>query len=115
MGQNIDFVTRGTTNDAKEDTWHSVELPAAALIDADGRACGGGGAAGPLPGDLAAHEGHEGWTDLSALSGTELTLEGGSYYLDADRALKSVTIEGDVTLCLNGKTLSWEGAASTTT
>ncbi|HIR54748.1 MAG TPA: hypothetical protein IAD36_03985, partial [Candidatus Scatomorpha intestinigallinarum] len=59
----------------------------------------------------AAHEGHEGWTDLSALSGTELTLEGGSYYLDADRALKSVTIEGDVTLCLNGKTLSWEGAA----
>lgn len=58
-----------------------------------------------------AHEGHEGWTDLSALSGTELTLEGGSYYLDADRALKSVTIEGDVTLCLNGKTLSWEGAA----
>ena len=59
----------------------------------------------------AAHEGHEGWTALSTLSGTELGLQGGSYYLDADRALKSVTIEGDVTLCLNGKTLSWEGAA----
>lgn len=59
----------------------------------------------------AAHEGHEGWTAISTLSGTTLTLNGGSYYLDADRALKSVTIEGEVTLCLNGKTLSWEGAA----
>lgn len=58
----------------------------------------------------AAHKGHEGWTAISTLSGTTLTLNGGSYYLDADRALKSVTIEGDVTLCLNGKTLSWEGA-----
>lgn len=60
----------------------------------------------------AAHEGHEGWTAISTLSGTTLTLNGGSYYLDADRALKSVTIEGDVTLCLNGKTLSWEDARS---
>ena len=60
----------------------------------------------------AAHEGHEGWTAISTLSGTTLTLNGGSYYLDADRALKSVTIEGEVTLCLNGKTLSWEDARS---
>lgn len=60
----------------------------------------------------AAHEGHEGWTANSTLSGTTLTLNGGSYYLDADRALKSVTIEGEVTLCLNGKTLSWEDARS---
>lgn len=60
----------------------------------------------------AAHEGHEDWIALSTLSGTELRLQGGSYYLDDDMALKSVTIEGDVTLCLNGKTLSWKGAST---
>lgn len=60
----------------------------------------------------ATHEGHESWTALSTLSGTTITLQGGSYYLDDDMALKSVTIEGDVTLCLNGNTLCWEGAST---
>ena len=60
MGQNIDFVTRGTTNDEKEDTWHSVELPAAALIDADGRARGRRGAAGSLQRDLGGARGARG-------------------------------------------------------
>lgn len=51
-------------------------------------------------------EHHAGWTALSS-SDTELT--GGNYYLAGPISMGTITIKGDVTLCLNGQTLTHSG------
>ena len=48
--------------------------------------------------------------DMSASNSSGYTLAGGSYYLTANAAVGgSLTINGNVTLCLNGYTLSFSG------
>lgn len=56
------------------------------------------------------HEGHDGWTELSAEmldSRKTATLTGGSYYLADDLEARTLTITGEVTICLNGRTMTW--------
>lgn len=55
------------------------------------------------------HDSHSGWTELTA--GTT-TLSGGSYYLSGDveyTGTQSITVSGEVTLCLNSHKLDLKG------
>mgnify|MGYP002770194914 CR=1 FL=1 len=58
---------------------------------------------------------HSGWTALSTVSSVGGTLSAGNYYLSSVTntlsATGSITIDGDVTLCLNGKVLDLRGYA----
>lgn len=58
---------------------------------------------------------HNGWTALSTVSSVGGTLSAGNYYLSSVTntlsATGSITIDGDVTLCLNGKVLDLRGYA----
>lgn len=58
---------------------------------------------------------HSGWTPLSTVSSVGGTLSAGNYYLSSVTntlsATGSITIDGDVTLCLNGKVLDLRGYA----
>lgn len=50
------------------------------------------------------HNGHTGWTQLK---NSTSTINGGNYYLNSTvTANKSITVSGNVTLCLNGYTLN---------
>lgn len=51
-------------------------------------------------------EHHAGWT---ALSSSDKELTGGNYYLAGPVSMGTITIKGDVTLCLNGQTLTHSG------
>ena len=64
--------------------------------------------------DYSEHHGEDDWTALSADTTEESTLSGGKYYLsdnDGDKniAMGTISIDGDVTLCLNGQTLTHSG------
>ena len=64
--------------------------------------------------DNSEHHGEDDWTALSADTTEESTLSGGKYYLsdnDGDKniAMGTISIDGDVTLCLNGQTLTHSG------
>ncbi len=64
--------------------------------------------------DYSEHHGDDDWTALSADTTEESTLSGGKYYLsdnDGDKniAMGTISIDGDVTLCLNGQTLTHSG------
>lgn len=51
-------------------------------------------------------EHHAGWT---ALSSGDIELTSGNYYLAGPVSMGTITIKGDVTLCLNGQTLTHSG------
>ena len=56
------------------------------------------------------HEGHDGWTELSTVLGEynkTATLSDGCYYLADDLEARTLTITGEVTICLNGRTMTW--------
>ena len=57
------------------------------------------------------HDSHSnGWTELTA---NTTTLSGGSYYLSGDveyTGTESITVSGEVILCLNGQKLDLEGS-----
>lgn len=72
-----------------------------------------GGAA--QAGTTATTHSHSGWTALSTLSSVGGTLSAGNYYLSSVTntlsATGNINIDGDVTLCLNGKVLDLRGYA----
>ncbi|MCM1120297.1 MAG: InlB B-repeat-containing protein [bacterium] len=64
--------------------------------------------------DVSEHHGEDDWTALSADTAEEITLSGGKYYLsdnddDENITMGTITIDGEVTLCLNGQTLTHSG------
>ena len=64
--------------------------------------------------DDSEHHGEDDWTALSADTTEGTTLSGGKYYLsdnDGDKniTMGTITIKGNVTLCLNGQTLTHSG------
>lgn len=64
--------------------------------------------------DNSEHHGEDDWTALSADTTEETTLSGGKYYLsdnddDENITMGTITIDGEVTLCLNGQTLTHSG------
>ena len=62
-----------------------------------------------MPASAAEHADHSGWTELTADKLSELNhnLSTGSYYLSGDvTATDVITINGEVTLCLNGHVLN---------
>ena len=57
----------------------------------------------------AGHEGHAGWTAVTANDENAVEWTGGNYYLGNNVTMGTITITGEVTLCLNGKTLTHSG------
>ncbi len=49
---------------------------------------------------------HHGESDWTALTASDTTLSGGKYYLSSDITMDTITVTGNVTLCLNGHTLT---------
>lgn len=60
----------------------------------------------PVSAGAADHSGHTGWTQLSGTISSNSFYQDGNYYLNGNRTTYSdITINYDVTLCLNGHTL----------
>ncbi len=56
--------------------------------------------------DSSEHHGETGWMELSD---DDIELSGGKYYLADDITMGTITIKGEVVLCLNGHTLTHSG------
>ena len=60
-----------------------------------------------LPAGTADHSNHTGWTPLSGTISSNSFYQNGNYYLNSDvSTYQGITINYDVTLCLNGHTLN---------
>ncbi len=66
---------------------------------------------------LAAYSEHHGESDWQALTESDTTLTGGTtstdvkkYYLSSDITMDTITVKGNVTLCLNGQTLTHDSS-----
>ena len=57
----------------------------------------------------AGHEGHAGWTAITENDENAVEWTGGQYYLGKDVTMGTITVTGEVTLCLNGHTLTHAG------
>lgn len=59
---------------------------------------------------LADNSEHHGESDWTALTASDTTLSGGKYYLSSDITMDTITVTGNVTLCLNGHTLTHDNS-----
>ena len=57
----------------------------------------------------AGHQGHAGWTAITENDENAVEWTGGQYYLGNDVTMGTITVTGEVTLCLNGHTLTHAG------
>ena len=59
--------------------------------------------------DSGQHTNHTGWTALKTDNENATQLSSGNYYLEKSVNMGTITIDGEVTLCLNGQTLTHFG------
>lgn len=61
---------------------------------------------------LAGSSEHHGESDWTVLTANDTTLSDGKYYLSSDITMGAITVTGNVTLCLNGHTLTHDNSTN---